>query len=160
MRFSAARSGRSALWSLLTFLAYVAALWAIAYYNLHDYQGAYNTIVTDILLSLAFAAAFFPPMLAPRCNKRKLALLVIALLCLAVVSFFALRPQYTVNDGYQILSDAHYEQIQLEDAYVPQAQNDPSHPFVSSSIVFKAKQGADFYEILFDPTSGSYYAMA
>ena len=99
-------------------------------------------------------------MLAPRCNKRKLALLVIALLCLAVVSFFALRPQYTVNDGYQILSDAHYEQIQLEDAYVPQAQNDPSHPFVSSSIVFEAKQGTNLYEILFDPTSGSYYATA
>ena len=153
----AARTGRSALRSLFLFVLYVAALWAVTWYSLHYYHGAYNTIISDVLLTLAFAAAFFPPLLVPRCSRRRIALFAAPLLLLSVVALFALRPPYTVKDGYQILSAAQYEQVQLENIYLPQTRTSLSHPLVSSGIVYQATQGSTPHEILFDPASGTYF---
>ena len=65
MKFSAAKGTRS-LKNLLLFAAYLAALWGTSWYNLHYCGGTYNTVLTDILLSIAFAAAFFYPIAAPQ----------------------------------------------------------------------------------------------
>lgn len=76
---------------LLLFIVYVALLWGIGWYNFYICGGTYNTIVSDTLLSAAFAVSFFAP-LFPGCRKKATALLSLALLAAATITFVALIP--------------------------------------------------------------------
>ena len=76
---------------LALFIAYVALLWGIGWYNFHLCGGTCNTIVSDTLLSAAFAVAFFAP-LFPGCRKKAAALISLALLAAAAIAFLALLP--------------------------------------------------------------------
>lgn len=155
MKVNAAYSIRT-LKNLLLFAAYIAALWSVTWYNFHFYSGTYNTIITDFLLTLAFIFAFFLPMAAPKRFKGQHAAFVSAVLCAAALLFlFLLRPSYTVADGYRILEAAHYENVQLDDAYVQSSMHNRHFP-VSAGITFRAQQGQELYEILFNPASGDY----
>lgn len=84
MKFSAAK-GTCSLKNLLLFAAYLAALWGTSWYNLHYCGGTYNTVLTDILLSIAFAAAFFYPIAAPQ-KQRKVITTAISSIALAAAA--------------------------------------------------------------------------
>ena len=66
-------------------------LWFVGWYDLRICGGSYNTIVTDALLSAAFFAAFFLPLL-PGCPRKAAAVTALSLLALAAAFFFALQP--------------------------------------------------------------------
>lgn len=92
MRISAVKGTRS-LKNLLLFAAYIAALCGTIWYNLHYYGGTYNTVVTDILLTVAFAVAFFYPVAAPQKPYKSIAAAVSGIsLAAAVLCLFALHP--------------------------------------------------------------------
>ena len=92
MRISAVKGTRS-LKNLLLFSAYIAALCGTIWYNLHYYGGTYNTVVTDIQLTVAFAVAFFYPVAAPQKPYKGIAAAVSGIsLAAAVLCLFALHP--------------------------------------------------------------------
>lgn len=160
MNISAVKGIRT-LKNLLLFAAYVAALWGTSWYDLHYYGGTYNTVVTDVLLTCTFAVAFFFPIVVPQ-KPRKGVVTVIscAALAAAVLCLFVLRPQYTVSDGFQILSAAHYEDVQLNVAFSHADNVRNGNPLVSTGIVYQATLDGHDYELLFDPATGSYFDLA
>lgn len=92
MRYSTGR-GIQTLKSLLLFAAYIAALWGTTWYNLHYYSGTYNTVVTDILLTIAFAVTFFYPIAVPQKPYKGITVAVSSMsLTAAVLCLFVLHP--------------------------------------------------------------------
>lgn len=92
MRYSTGR-GIQTLKSLLLFAAYTAALWGTSWYNLRYYGGTYNTVVTDVLLTVAFAVAFFYPIAAPQKPRKGIAAAISGIsLAAAVLCLFVLHP--------------------------------------------------------------------
>lgn len=134
--------------NLLLFAVYLAALWAVGWYSLHRYGGAYSTAVTDSLLSLAFAAAFFLPLLFTSPHARhRIAALALALAAAAALTLFLLQPRYTALDGAQMLSAARYEDVHLS------AQSAEQH----GTVFYHAMQQGREYSLQFDLSTGQFH---
>ena len=134
---------------LLLFAVYLAMLWAVGWYSLHRYGGAYSTAVTDTLLSLAFAAAFFLPLLfsSPRARQR-IAALTLALAAAAALTLFLLQPRYTALDGAQMLSAARYEDVHLSAQSAARQQG---------TVFYHAMQQGREYSLQFDLSTGQFH---
>ena len=92
MRYSAGRGIQTSK-NLLLFAAYIAALWGTSWYNLRYYGGTYNTVVTDILLTVAFAVAFFSPITVPQKPRKGITAAVSSIsLTAALLCLFVLHP--------------------------------------------------------------------
>ena len=78
--------------NFLLFALYISVLLGVAWYNFQYHNGAYNTIITDLLLTTSFSVAYFIPMMMPQLSKKSIYCITAMFFAAALLLLFVLTP--------------------------------------------------------------------